>query len=168
MKKLLLISLLSVAALNVFGQADNVQTGTDKVCKPLANMPKKAVQVWPQSAYVPLSDPKCAPCYEYKGKFGTTVMECPQARFLLENDNVTDRSNAVNAGNNNNVSMEAQSAYTGNYPICRKPANMPANAVMVWPKGEYTPTGDPKCAPCYQYRTAKGTEVMECPYLRWK
>jgi hypothetical protein len=75
----------------VIGGAIEVQTRNSytgnypAVCKMAPDMPKGAKPVFPASAYVPLQDPSCPPCYEYRSKYGYMVMECPYLRFAPEN-----------------------------------------------------------------------------------
>ena len=70
-------------AIEVEGQ--NVYSGYyPAVCKRAPNMPKGARPVFPSSAYTPLQDPTCPPCYEYRSKYGYMVMECPYLRFAPE------------------------------------------------------------------------------------
>lgn len=58
-------------------------------------------------------------------------------------------------------------AQTEGHGVCKRPANMPKGAKMVFPKSDYTALEDPACPPCYEYRSKHGYLVMECPYLRF-
>jgi hypothetical protein len=161
MKTTLLISLLCIASIGSYAQDNSTQVNTDKpaVCKKYAEMPKGAVLVWPKSAYVPVGDPSCPPCYEYTSKHGLTVMECPGLWFLPDN--------ATTAQANTDLDVQSVKAYTGNYQkVCRRDPDMPKNAVPAWPSGPYVSLqGNPECAPCYEYTSKHGIRVMECPFL---
>ncbi len=68
-------------------QAQNVYSGYyPAVCRKAPNMPAGARPVFPSSAYTPLQDPSCPPCYEYRSKYGYMVMECPYLRFVPEHN----------------------------------------------------------------------------------
>ena len=56
-----------------------------KSCKLDPHMPANAKPSWPESAYVSLVAPQCAPCYTYTNKNGLVIMECPGLIFLPEN-----------------------------------------------------------------------------------
>lgn len=164
MKKIIIISILALAALNTNAQSSDAAAK----CKKAPNMPANAVPAWPKSAYTPAGDPSCAPCYTYKTKRGLEVMECPFAYFPAEHSNSTYEAPVADVNTMstvNTLEVQAQNTYTGNYPGCPKMPNMPKNAKLVYPKSAYTPTGDPSCAPCYEYTTKRGLEVMECPHL---
>jgi len=177
MKKTFLISLLTLGAVTMYAQSDNNSTNNNgAVCKKFQNMPANAVAVWPKGAYTPLEDPSCAPCYEYKSKHGVMIMECPYLQFPAEHS--TADAGAMNtdyvapvttaqANSNESVAMQGQNSYTGNYPVCKRDPDMPANATPVWPKGQYTPLENQACAPCYEYRSKHGVMIMECPYLQF-
>ena len=178
MKKTFLISLLIPiaigAALTTYAQSSDVQTTTNNngaVCKKFPNMPANAYPVWPKGAYTPLEDPSCAPCYEYKRKNGIMTMECPYLQFPAEHSTAdADALPPVTTAqaNVNDVQYQGQNSYTGNYPVCKRDPNMPANAKPVWPKGDYTPLEAQACPPCYEYKSRKtGILIMECPYLRF-
>lgn len=170
MKTTILISLLSIASLGCFAQSSNPYQ-----CKRLPDMPASAAPAWPSSPYISKVDPHCAPCYTYTRKSGIEVMECPGLWFPPEGANqetidAWQQANVVNEPaaaeqSANAVEVQGTSSYTGNYPkVCKKDPNMPKGAVMVYPKSAYTPTQDPKCAPCYEYTRKSGIRVMECPY----
>lgn len=55
-----------------------------KVCKRDPHMPANAKPSWPESPYVSLVGPQCAPCYTYTNKHGLEIMECPGLIFLPE------------------------------------------------------------------------------------
>jgi uncharacterized Zn-binding protein involved in type VI secretion len=179
MKKTFLISLLSIAALTTYAQSsENPGVTISKngaVCKQFPNMPANAYPVWPKGTYTPLEDPSCPPCYEYTSKHGTLRMECPYLQFPAEHSTAGNTDNTelapvttARANANENVQYQAQSSYTGNYPVCKQFPNMPANAHPVWPKGDYTPLEAQACPPCYEYKSKKtGIMIMECPYLRF-
>jgi hypothetical protein len=136
--------------------------GTGATCRKSAGTPKRAVPAWPSKTdYTSLTEPSCAPCYKYTTRNGLKVMECP---FLLlppqGGTPVTINETSTAAG-----FTLRHKAYTGNYPSCRRDPDMPKRAKVAWPKAAYTPIGDPKCAPCYQYTTKRGLKVMECPNL---
>lgn len=172
MKTTIIISLLSLATLGAYAQSN-------QVCPKPANMPKNAVMVYPKSAYTPVGDPSCPPCYLYTRKSGLQVMECPYAWFKEGNDNnnqtvqttrySTQPTQATTAQTYTNgvISMESQRSYTGNYNYsqCAKDLRMPSGATPVYPKSAYVPTGNPDCPPCYEYTTKSGLKVMECPNL---
>jgi len=165
MKTSLLISLFCIASIGSYAQdVQKDQSATNNaVCRKYPDMPKGAKPAWPKTTpYVSNVAPQCAPCYTYTRKSGLKVMECPGLWFLPEGAG-KDNGNTVQT---DGMNVQAQNVYTGNYPkVCKRDPNMPANAVPVWPKGEYTPTQDPACAPCYEYTTKHGLGVMECPYL---
>ena len=173
MKKLLIISFLSFAALQAFAQTGNETVKVNTAgCMKDPDMPKNAVPAWPKSAYTPVGNPKCAPCYQYKNKHGLTIMECPFLVWPPADGGSADNSPlpasaavTVPATTDDGVAVESQNTYTGNYPACKRPAGMPANAKPVWPSSAYTPVGDPKCAPCYEYTKKNGLTIMECPDL---
>ncbi len=128
-------------------------------------MPANAVAVFPKSAYTPVEDPSCPPCYEYTTKRGLKVMECPFALFPPEKS-ATERTQTVTrTENNQTMAVESQNSYTGNYTSCAKELGMPAGATPVYPKSAYVPTGSADCPPCYEYTTKRGLKVMECPNL---
>jgi hypothetical protein len=52
-----------------------------------------------------------------------------------------------------------------NTPVCRKAPNMPTRAIPAWPQEAYIPLEDKSCAPCYEYRSKRGTMRMECPFI---
>jgi len=162
MKNLLIISLISFAGYTATAQA------THAVCKKAPNMPANAKLVFPKSAYTPLQDASCPPCYEYTTKRGLKVMECPYAWFKPEGTSTSApvAVRTVTHNDNGTMEMQSQNTYGGNYPsVCERLPNMPADAKMVWPKSNYTPTGNPACPPCYEYTTKRGLQVMECPNL---
>lgn len=165
MKTTLLVSLLLLAVSGVYAQSAG-----KAVCKRSPNMPAGAKAVWPKSAYTPLQDPSCPPCYEYRSKHGYMVMECPFLRFPAEHNDdgtalVTERT--INNGENT-IDVQTQSAWGGKYPaVCKRAPNMPLGAKPVWPKSEYTALQDPSCPPCYEYKSKYGYMVMECPFLRF-
>lgn len=65
-------------------------------------------------------------------------------------------------------SMNAQTVTTDKNAVCKKFPHMPAGATAVWPSGTYTPTQDPSCPPCYEYKSKRtGVMIMECPYLNF-
>ena len=170
MKKTFLISLITIATCSAFAQTD-ITTATNPSCKPAPRMPANAVMVWPTTDYVHLGDPKCAPCYEYTGIHGLPVMECPNARFITKNDNVTKRDGSLELPSGYTTQASVLANNTASNLPCAKPMRMPANARLVWPdapKSDYTMVGNPECPPCYVYTTKKGLSVMECPGLRWK
>jgi hypothetical protein len=181
MKKSLLISLLCIAAIGANAQStDQTVTTNTAVCKTFPNKPARAVPVFPKTAYTPLEDPSCPPCYEYRSKYGYMVMECPYVRFAPEHGNkeltseeaVTLPYNAssidADAKTETTVQAETQHVYTGNYPaVCLRSPNMPKGAKQVFPKSEYTALEDASCPPCYEYRSKYGYMVMECPFLRF-
>jgi hypothetical protein len=150
-KTTIIISLLSLSAFGAFAQSGSVNTN-NTVCKVAPRMPSNAVRVWPAETYIPTENKACPPCYEYKRRSGLTVMECP---FLLP---VAPGSTSATT-----VKMQEQNTYTGNYPSCKRNADMPANAKYAWPTAHYIPTGNAACAPCYEYKTKHGLKVMECP-----
>jgi len=168
--------LLCITTIGAYAQS------TDKaVCKSFPNMPARAVPVFPKTAYTPLEDPSCAPCYEYRSKYGYMVMECPYLRFPPEHGNkevatteairVPYNANSLDAAakvETNTIEAQTQHAYSGNYPaVCLRSPNMPKGAKQVFPKSEYTSLEDPSCPPCYEYRSKYGYMVMECPFLRF-
>ncbi len=176
MKKTLLISLLSFAAVVSYAQDNAGQAAFrgQPVCRKYAEMPKGAVAVFPTciSRYIPVGDAKCAPCYEYTSKHGLTVMECPGLWFLPENGAVPVGQNVVNGDQQalqtpGVLNVQSENTYAGNYPkACKRDPNMPKGAVPTWPSSPYVSTqGDPACAPCYEYTTKHGLTVMECPFL---
>lgn len=65
-------------------QGQNTYSGNYPACKKETNMPANAKMVWPASAYIPLGNPTCPPCYEYTRKSGLKVMECPNLWFPPE------------------------------------------------------------------------------------
>lgn len=165
------MSLLAVAALDAGAQSAN-----KTVCKKAPNMPANAVMVFPKSAYTPVQDPSCPPCYEYTTKRGLRVMECPFALFPPEKSasersaeatSHTEVTRTESNGSGTTVGMESQNSYTGNYNYsrCAKELNLPAGATPVYPKSAYVPSGNPDCPPCYEYTTKRGLKVMECPNL---
>ena len=166
MKKTFLISLLSIAGFCGYAQTEGVQVNVDRAgCLRDADMPANAVPAWPKSAYTPApaQDASCAPCYEYKNKRGTAIMECPFLVFPSQAGEDLPGTSAVTV-TGNDISLETPNTYTGNYPACSKKM-YPAHTEPVWPKSAYTPTGNPNCAPCYEYTNKRGTVIMECPYL---
>ena len=196
MKKTILISLLVIAAMDIHAQSANRPTINNDVCKSFPNMPANAVPAWPKTAYTPLEDPKCPPCYEYVSQHGTLRMECFYLQFppervtptgvrevTLQKDvdlypqpdanryppvNVQSSNTSTEKTYNENTSANTEKIYTGNYPaVCKRFPDMPANGHPVWPKGTYTPLQDPSCPPCYEYVSKHGTLRMECPYLQF-
>jgi len=173
MKRTILISLLTLAAFSM-----NAQTTTTNydgaVCKKFPHMPANATAVWPKGTYTPTQDPSCPPCYEYTSKHGVLIMECPYLQFPAEHgaaNGISYEAQApvirAQANTTENVAWQAQNSYTGNYPVCKKDADMPRNAKPVWPKGTYTPLEDQACPPCYEYTSKHGIQIMECPFLRF-
>ncbi|MCW3121503.1 MAG: hypothetical protein JWQ38_995 [Flavipsychrobacter sp.] len=143
MKTTILISLLCLGSL-----AGNAQTQFQYSTKdnpPLVNNGKR-IPVNPafDAPFKVVSD---TPCYMYK-KNGLVVVDCPGVWFTPQT--VT----------NEDINVQSQGTYMGNYPESKVEAPIPANAVPVYPKGAYTPLTDG--APCYQYKTKKGLQVMEC------
>ena len=128
-------------------------------------MPANAVPAWPKSAYTPApsQDPSCAPCYEYTNKRGTVIMECPFLVFQSEGTGILLPGTSMTT-TSSSIDVQAEHTYTGNYPACSKKL-YPAHTTPVWPKTAYTPTGNPDCAPCYEYTNKRGTVIMECPYV---
>lgn len=175
MKKTLLASLLSLATLGVYAQScEHPVTVHNKkeACRIDPNMPARAKAVWPQSAYIPLEDPSCPPCYEYRSKYGYMVMECPFLMFPPEHSTNANGAPLVTEGTTLNgesaIEVQSQNTYSGHYPaVCKRAPNMPAGAVPAWPKSQYTALQDPSCPPCYEYRSKYGYMVMECPFLRF-
>lgn len=181
MKTSLSILLLCLATTGSYAQStDQPATINTAVCKTFPNMPARAVPVFPKTAYTPLEDPSCPPCYEYRSKYGYMVMECPYLRFAPEHGNkelTTDEAitvpytanTAYDANTKGNILVaETQHSFTGNYPpVCLRAQNMPKGAKQVFPKSAYTPIEDPSCPPCYEYRSKYGYMVMECPFLRF-
>jgi len=130
-------------------------------------MPANAVAAWPKSTYTasPVQDASCAPCYEYTNKRGTAIMECPFLVFPSQSAEVIlPGQSAVTTVPGNNLDIQTEHAYSGNYPACSKDL-YPAHTKPVWPKAAFKPTGNPNCAPCYEYTNKRGTVIMECPYL---
>lgn len=169
MKQTILISLLTVATFGAFAQSsDKATTLHNGVCRVARNMPADAKPVFPESAYTPLQDPSCPPCYEYKSKYGYMVMECPFLRFPPAQTNSTTVTPLVTEYNAQNgaVEVRTQNTYAGRYPkVCKTDPEMPANGKPVWPTTEYTALGNPECAPCYEYTRKSGLKVMECHNL---
>jgi hypothetical protein len=167
MKKALIIPLFLLMAATSFAQTANgpIKVNT-AVCRTDPDMPKNAVLVWPKSDYTPTQDPSCAPCYEYKNKYGHTVMECPFLVFSKQADDAAQGATEITTQTTDNGAMDvrSQGTYTGNYPACDK-NRFPKYSTPVWPKSAYIPTGNPNCAPCYEYTSKHGVAVMECPYL---
>ncbi len=170
MKKALIISLLSFITSYGFAQSADAPTRINKVqCMSDPDMPANAVLVWPESAYTPVADESrsCPPCYEYKDKRGHSIMECPFAIFSSQTKgDLLNGTPAVTTISevNGEINVQTVNTYIGNYPACSK--NLyPPHSTPVWPKSAYTPTGNPNCAPCYEYTSWKGTAVMERPYL---
>ena len=166
MKKAIIISALLLAARYGYAQSADGPVITNKAkCMADPDMPKNATPAWPESAYTPVGDPSCAPCYQYTNKRGLAIMECPFLVFPSQgNVTLLGGASTVTANITNDITVETSNSHTGNYPTYSK--NMyPPHTTPVWPKSTYTPTGNPNCAPCYEYKTRKGTEVMECPYL---
>lgn len=162
MKRILIITLLSLATASAFAQTEDAGTATKHtVCKRDPNMPANAKPAWPKSDYTPTQDPSCAPCYTYTRKSGLKVMECPFLLFPPEHKGATADVSAQtdNAGNMN---VQSQKAYTGNFANCKRDPLAPRNAKAAWPKSDYIPVGNTACAPCYEYTTKRGLKVMEC------
>ena len=167
MKKTFLISLLSFITLYGFAQSTDAPLNVSKaVCLRDPDMPANAVPAWPKSAYtpVPAQDASCAPCYEYKNKHGFLIMECPFLVFQETTGDLLPGTSAAMITPDNSIDMQVQNTYTGEYPACSKKL-YPPHTTPVWPKSAYTPTGNPNCAPCYEYTNKRGAVVMECPYL---
>ena len=168
MKKALLISLLTFVTSYGFAQsADAPGRVNNAHCSVDPDMPKNAVPAWPKSAYTATQDPSCAPCYEYKNKRGTEIMECPFLIFASANNSALltgSSAMTVTPDDNGSMDVQSQNSYTGEYPACSK-SMYPAHTTPVWPKTAYTPVGNPDCAPCYEYTNKRGTVIMECPYL---
>ena len=71
MKKVIIIFVLSFIASYSFAQSAYAPGEVNKVsCTVYPGMPANGVPVWPVSAYKSVEDSSCAPCYEYKNKFG--------------------------------------------------------------------------------------------------
>ena len=167
MKKVFIIPLLLLVTFYADAQATNTPVRVnDVVCKTDPDMPANAVRVWPKSAYTPTQDPSCAPCYQYKNKYGHTIMECPFLIFSPADENVIPGAAVINvqATDNGDVNVQSQNTYTGNYPACDR-SRFPKYSTPVWPKSAYIPTGNPNCPPCYEYTSKHGVAIMECPYL---
>jgi hypothetical protein len=161
MKSTVMILLLSFITVNIFAQ-----TNKHSVCKPDPN----AVPAWPKSAYVPTGNPDCAPCYEYTRKSGIRTMECHHLWFAPEGSNTTRETNSTTQnGTREQLNVQREGSYGGNYPaVCKRDPGTPANAKPAWPKSAYIPTGNPSCAPCYEYTRKSGLKVMECHHLWFK
>jgi hypothetical protein len=174
MKKTFLISVLTLAAFSMYAQSADQQTTTSyngAVCKRFPNMPAGATPVWPKGAYTPTQDASCPPCYEYTSKHGVRIMECPYLQFPPEHATAAADAGVAPvtaAQPTGDLQVQSQNSYTGNYPVCKRDPDMPANAKPVWPKGEYTPLEAQACAPCYEYKSKRtGIMIMECPFLRF-
>ena len=156
---IIITALLSFATIG--SNAQSAKTS----CQRPADMPANAVMVYPRSAYTPLGDPACPPCYQYTTKRGLQVMECPYATFNADQTPSVTPIPLVTTqnGNNSTIDVLSQNTYTGNYPVCKRDPDMPANAWLVWPKTAYKSNGNPACAPCYEYKSKNGILVMECP-----
>lgn len=166
MKKTLLISALSFISLCGFAQSSRTVNVDKAGCLREADMPANATPAWPKSDYTPApaQNPSCAPCYEYTNKRGTAIMECPFLIFKTQGEAVLLPGTSAVAPMPGNIDVQVAHSYTGNYPTCSK--NLyPPHTKPVWPKTAYTPTGNPDCAPCYEYTNKRGTVIMECPYL---
>jgi hypothetical protein len=166
MKKIFILPILLLIASYGFAQTDAPDHAKKTGCLTDPDMPRNAVPAWPKSAYTPVEDASCAPCYEYTSKRGTVIMECPFLIFPSQASSMLPGTSAVATEHdvNGNVNVQEQHTYTGNYPACSKKL-YPPHSTPVWPKTAYTPTGNPDCAPCYEYTSKKGTVIMECPYL---
>ncbi len=153
MKTIILISLLCLGALVSNAQTEFKYSTKDNV--PLINNgPRVAVNPAFDVPYKVVSD---TPCYMYK-KNGLVVVDCPGIWFTPQPAENVQTVKYIRS--NNDINVQSQNTYMGYYPKIDPQENMPANAVPVYPKGDYTPlTNQP---PCYQYKTKKGLDVMEC------
>lgn len=161
MKSMIMILLLSLLTVNIFAQDKSA------VCPRDLNEPKSAVPAWPKSAYVPTGNPDCPPCYEYTRKSGLRTMECHHLWFTPEGSTNAGPQN-TSAQTNNDLDIQRQQSYSGNYPSCPKDPGTPKNAKPAWPTSDYIPLGDPACPPCYEYTRKSGLKVMECHHLWFK
>ena len=91
MKTTIIISLLSLAAFSANAQSatNTMENSKHAVCMKAADMPANAKMVFPKTAYTPVQDPSCPPCYEYTTKKGLKVMECPFLWFPPERSTPT-------------------------------------------------------------------------------
>ena len=155
MKQSIIIALFSLVTMGAYAQ------DAKKVCQKAPNAPARAVATFPESAYTPTGDPSCAPCYTYKTKRGLEVMECP---FLYFPGKGGSEGSTASQTTYTTVNAQDQRSYTGNYSkaYCARDPHMPKNGHTVYPKSDYIPTGNPACAPCYEYTTKRGLKVMEC------
>jgi hypothetical protein len=188
MKKLMIISLLSLSALGSYAQSFNDDDAAKRrsvhekalevFCKTNGNMGLHTHMVYntnyskvhhaypdaPMNA-VPAwpsgnyTALQYPPCYTYKDSRGKSFTVCPGASFGPRQCGTAEA--AQNQIEQNNIGAQSESSFTGNYPDLRNIyPEAPVNAVPAWPKSSYKELKNP---PCYKYINKRGLEVTECP-----